>query len=67
MSLAAPSVDLALLTPLLERYNGRSREALLPFLHQAQDIYGWLPPDVQEAIGKTLRVPLAEIHGVVEF
>ncbi|MEZ4593657.1 MAG: NAD(P)H-dependent oxidoreductase subunit E [Chloroflexota bacterium] len=67
MITAAQTVDLALLTPLLERYNGRSREALLPFLHQAQDIYGWLPPEVQEAIGKTLRVPLADIHGVVEF
>jgi NADH-quinone oxidoreductase subunit F len=64
---AAQTVDLTLLTPLLERYNGRSREALLPFLHQAQDIYGWLPPEVQEAIGKTLRVPLADIHGVIEF
>ncbi|WP_420630463.1 NAD(P)H-dependent oxidoreductase subunit E [Candidatus Leptofilum sp.] len=67
MTTAAPPVDLTLLTRLLERYNGRSREALLPFLHQAQEIYGWLPPEVQEAIGKTLRVPLADIHGVIEF
>jgi NADH-quinone oxidoreductase subunit F len=64
---AAHTVDLTQLNPLLEKYNGRSREALLPFLHQAQDIYGWLPPAVQEAIGKTLRVPLADIHGVIEF
>ena len=67
MTTAAQTVDLTLLTPLLEKYNGRSREALLPLLHQAQDLYGWLPPDVQEAIGKTLRVPLADIHGVIEF
>jgi NADH-quinone oxidoreductase subunit F len=64
---AAQTVDLTLLTPLLEKYNGRKREALLPLLHEAQSIYGWLPPDVQEAIGKTLRVPLADIHGVIEF
>src|SRR5690606_14618348 len=64
---AVQTIDLTLLTPLLEKYNGRKREALLPLLHQAQDIYGWLPPEVQEAIGKTLRVPLADIHGVVEF
>ena len=67
MTTAAQTVDLTLLTPLLEKYNGRKREALLPLLHEAQDFYGWLPPEVQEAIGKTLRVPLADIHGVIEF
>jgi NADH-quinone oxidoreductase subunit F len=40
---------------------------LLPVLHEAQALYGWLPREVQEAIGETLRVPLADIHGVVEF
>lgn len=67
MTTAAQTVDLTQLTPLLEKYNGRSREALLPILHEAQEIYGWLPPEVQEAIGKILRVPLADIHGVIEF
>ncbi len=67
MTTAVQTVDLTLLTPLLEKYNGRTREALLPLLHEAQNIYGWLPPEVQEAIGKTLRVPLADIHGVIEF
>ncbi|MCA9977295.1 MAG: NAD(P)H-dependent oxidoreductase subunit E, partial [Anaerolineales bacterium] len=61
------SVDLTLLEPLLAQYNGRSRDALLPFLHDAQALYGWLPRPVQEAISRTLRVPLADIHGVVEF
>ncbi len=61
------SVDLSLLAPLVKKYNGRSRSSLLPFLHQAQALYGWLPRDVLETIGKTLRVPLADIHGVVEF
>lgn len=36
-------------------------------LHEAQAIYGWLPGEVQQAIGETLRVPLADIHGVIEF
>ncbi len=61
------SVDLTLLTPLLERYNGRSRDALLPLLHDVQGLYGWLPREAQEAISRTLRVPLADIHGVIEF
>jgi len=40
---------------------------LLPALHKAQELYGWLPEQVQIEIGKALRVPLADIHGVVEF
>jgi NADH-quinone oxidoreductase subunit F len=60
-------VDLSLLTPLYEKYNGRKRDALLPMLHDAQAIYGWLPRPVQEAVGLALRVPLSEVHGVIEF
>ncbi|MCA9929614.1 MAG: NAD(P)H-dependent oxidoreductase subunit E [Anaerolineales bacterium] len=67
MTTTSTSVDLSLLTPLVEKYNGRSRTDLLPFLHEAQALYGWLPREVLETIGKTLRVPLADIHGVVEF
>lgn len=59
--------DLSPLEPILAKYNGRSRSALLPLLHDAQALYGWLPRDVQQEIGKTLRVPLADIHGVIEF
>lgn len=62
-----PSTDLTPLQPVLDKYNGRKREALLPMLHDAQAIYGWLPADVQTAIGQTLRVPLADIYGVIEF
>ncbi|MCP4428715.1 MAG: NADH-quinone oxidoreductase subunit E [Chloroflexi bacterium] len=60
-------IDLSLLDPILMRYNGRTRSALLPLLHETQALYGWLPREVQEEIGKTLRVPLADIHGVIEF
>ncbi len=61
------TVDLTQLTPVLEKYKGRRRDALLPLLHDAQAVYGWLPREVQMAIGKTLRVPLADIHGVIAF
>ncbi len=60
-------IDMSALEPLLAHYRGRGREALLPLLHEAQSVYGWLPREVLEAIGATLRVPLADIHGVVEF
>ncbi|MDX1437730.1 MAG: NAD(P)H-dependent oxidoreductase subunit E, partial [Anaerolineales bacterium] len=47
------------------RHQGRS--LLLPALHKAQSEFGWLPREVLELIGMNLRVPLADIHGVVEF
>ncbi|MEM7334613.1 MAG: NAD(P)H-dependent oxidoreductase subunit E [Chloroflexota bacterium] len=62
-----PRTDLSLLKPIIEKYNGRRRDALLPMLHDAQDVYGWLSRETQQVIGETLRVPLADIHGVIEF
>jgi NADH-quinone oxidoreductase subunit F len=59
--------DLTQLEPLLAKYEGRRREALLPLLHEAQALYGWLPAEVLQDVSQTLRVPLADIHGVVEF
>lgn len=41
--------------------------AVIPVLHKAQDIYGYLPIEVQEMISKGLNVPLAEIYGIVTF
>ena len=61
------TIDITLLEPVIAKYQGRKRDALLPILHEAQRLYGWLPREVQMAVAETLRVPLAEIHGVVEF
>ena len=41
--------------------------ATIPVLHKAQDIYGYLPLEVQEIISEGLGVPLAEIYGSVTF
>jgi NADH-quinone oxidoreductase subunit F len=60
-------IDLQPLNRLAEAYRDRGRDALLPFLQDAQSIYGWLPEDTQRIISETLRVPLADIHGVIEF
>ena len=61
------SVDLLLLEPYLAEVGERGRTMLLPALHHAQSLYGWLPREVQQAVSRALRVPLAEIHGVIEF
>jgi NADH-quinone oxidoreductase subunit F len=60
-------INLSLLKPAIEPYLPLGRPGLLPALHAAQKIYGWLPQDVASEIAKLLRVPLAEVHGVIEF
>ena len=41
--------------------------AAIPVLHEAQDIYGYLPIEVQKIISEGLNVPLAELYGIVTF
>ncbi len=40
---------------------------LIPVLHQAQEVYGYLPIEVQQIIAEGLNVPMAEVYGVVTF
>jgi len=44
-----------------------TRGALIPILHQAQEIYGYLPMEVQKMVAQKLDIPLSEIYGVVTF
>ena len=44
-----------------------SRGALIPVLHEAQELYGYLPLEVQRTIAEELEIPLAEVYGVVSF
>lgn len=60
-------LDLTLLEPILRKYAVEGRPGLLPALHAAQDIYGYLPEAVSAEIGKALGVPLADVFGVIEF
>lgn len=41
--------------------------ALIPVLHEAQEIYGYLPIEVQTMIADGLNVPLSEVYGIVTF
>jgi NADH-quinone oxidoreductase subunit F len=60
-------LDMTPLETYLAAIAPRGRTMLLPALHVAQAHYGWLPAEVQETISRALRVPLADIHGVIEF
>lgn len=41
--------------------------ALMPILHEAQRIFGYLPIEVQGLISEGLNIPLSEIYGVATF
>lgn len=41
--------------------------ALMPILQQAQNIYGYLPIEVQTIISDEMSIPLEKIYGVVTF
>ncbi len=54
---------------LMKCINAHKNEkgALMPVLHEAQNIYGYLPAEVQTVIAEELNVPLAEVYGVATF
>jgi NADH-quinone oxidoreductase subunit F len=62
-----PEIDLAPLIPAIETYIPLGRSGLLPALHAAQKIYGWISEPVASEIARNLHVPLADVHGVIEF
>ena len=51
---------------VIEKYKN-TRGALIPVLHEAQEIYGYLPLEVQSMIANGIGVSLAEVYGVVTF
>lgn len=40
---------------------------LITVLHQAQEIFGYLPHEVQEFVAEKLNLPIAKVYGVVSF
>ncbi len=60
-------IDLTPVQSAIEQYIPKGRAGLLPALHAAQKIYGWLPEEAASEIAKALHVPLADVHGVIEF
>jgi NADH-quinone oxidoreductase subunit F len=56
------------LSPLKNAMKGMAdRSALLPALHQAQKLYGYLPEPVAGEVARALGVPLADVYGVIDF
>jgi len=40
---------------------------LMPIMQQAQDVYGYLPLEVQKHIALKLEIPVSEVYGVATF
>ena len=60
-------IDLKPLHNLLTGLPSKGRTALLPVLHSAQEIYGYLPEPVVKELARYLDIPFAEVWGVIKF
>ena len=54
------------LLAVIEKHAGQ-KGAMMPILQEAQDIYGYLPLEVQKIIAAKTGVSLEEIFGIVSF
>ncbi len=60
-------MDLTPLDNLLAEFAPQGRTALLPALHAAQERYGYLSDEVAARVARALKVPLADVYGVIDF
>ena len=59
-------VDLSVMESIYEVYSGEPG-ALIPILQKAQDVYGFLPPEVLQWIADRLDIALGKVYGVATF
>lgn len=55
------------LRSILAELAPQGRAALLPALHAAQQLHGWISEEVATEVARALGVPLADVHGVIDF
>ena len=54
------------LRKMLEKYT-EDKSNLIQILNEVQEKYGYIPKFAQEEISKYLKIPMAEIYGVITF
>jgi len=54
------------LLDVIEKYKGE-KGAMMPILQEAQEIYGYLPIEVQTIVAEQTDTPLEEIYGITTF
>lgn len=47
--------------------HGNQPGELINILHKAQELFGYLPREVQEVIARQLNIPVSKVYGVVTF
>ena len=47
--------------------NNNDAHALIAILHKAQEIFGYLPEEIQKFIAEKLDIPASKVYGVVTF
>ena len=55
------------ISDFIDRYYAGRKDALIQVLHAAQEIYGYLPLELQKVVAEKLGVSLAKVAGVVSF
>lgn len=61
-----PEEELSKLDPVIAKYAGR-HGYLIPALKEAQEIFGYLPQEVQTRLAQGLNISPSYIYGVVSF
>lgn len=54
------------LREVIDEWKGK-QGATMPIMQAAQEIYGYLPEEVQIMIAEALDIPLSEVYGVASF
>lgn len=52
---------------IIGRWSPYGRSGLLPCLQEIQDLTGWLSQETCRLVAEGLRVPLADVYGVITF
>jgi len=60
-------IDLSSLQSALADLSSQGRTALLPALQTAQNIFGCIPEPVAAEVSRILRIPQADVYGVIDF
>jgi NADH-quinone oxidoreductase subunit E len=60
------TIDLAFLEEVFACFEGQPG-ALIPVLQKAQEIYGYVPPEVLQGIADRLNLSLGKVYGVATF
>lgn len=60
------AVDLSPLDEVFARFEGQPG-TLIPVLQKAQEIYGYVPPEVLQGIADRMNISLGKVYGVATF